>query len=112
MAILGQPPSLFGNWCYNVQRLKGRGKDPGPEDPALVHPWKRVHCGLADLSLRLEYWSVGVLENRRQDKHPLGMETEINGVLSACALRDLDHHSNTPLLSPSRRPYEPEANTP
>ena len=26
------------------------------------------------------------------------VETEINGVLSACTLRDLDHHSNTPLL--------------
>jgi len=67
----------------------------------LVHPWKGVHCDLADFSLLLEYWSVGVLESRRQDKHPLGMETEINGFLSACALRDLDHHSNTPLLQHS-----------
>jgi len=61
------------------------------------------------------YWSIGVLEYWKdgdRTKHPLGMETEIYGVLSARALRDLDHHSNTPLLSPSRRPYEPEANTP
>ena len=75
-----------------------QGKDPGAEDPALVHPWKGVHCDLVDFSLLLEYWSVGVLESRKQDKHPLGMETEINGFLSACALRDLDHHSITPTL--------------
>ena len=31
------------------------------------------------------------------------VETEINGVLSACALRDLDHHSNTPTLPVSFR---------
>jgi len=88
--------------------MTGRGKDPGPEDPALVHPWKGVHCGLADFSLRLEYWSVGVLESRRQDKHPLGIETEIDGVLSASAFRDLDHHSNTPTLQHSMDLFEAE----
>jgi len=72
----------------------------------LVHPWKGVHCDLADFSLLLEYWSAGVLESRRQDKHPLGMETEINRVLSVCALRDLDHHSNTPLLQHSFALFE------
>ena len=80
---------------------KALSKDPGPEDPALVHPWKGVLCDLADFNLLLEYWSVGVLESWRQDKHPLGMETEINGILSAYALRDLDHYSNTPLLQHS-----------
>ena len=79
-------------------------KDPGPEDPALVHPWKGVLCDLADFNLLLEYWSVGVLEIWRQDKHPPGMETEINGILSAYALRDLDHYSNTPLLQHSITP--------
>ncbi len=58
-------------------------------------------CDLADFNLLLEYWSVGVLESWRQDKHPLGMETEISGILSAYALRDLDHYSNTPLLQHS-----------
>jgi hypothetical protein len=38
---------------------------------------------LADFNLLLEYWSVGVLENRRQDKHLLGMEMEIDGILFA-----------------------------
>jgi len=33
------------------------------------------------------------------------METETNRVLSACALRDLDHHSNTPLLQHSLERY-------
>ncbi|MDB4444415.1 hypothetical protein N9174_03665 [bacterium] len=48
------------------------------------------------------------MESRRQDKHPLGMETEINGGLSACALRELDHHSNTPLLQHSPGLFEAE----
>ena len=72
----------------------GHNKDPGLEDPALVQPWKGVLCDLADFNLLLEYWSVGVMENWRQDKHPLGMEKEISGALSACALRDSDNHSN------------------
>jgi hypothetical protein len=36
-------------------------KDPAPEDPALIHPWKGVLFDLADFNLLLEYWSVGVL---------------------------------------------------
>jgi hypothetical protein len=80
-------------------------KDPGPEDPTSP----RLRRGRARLWFTPErgctvtwlisayYWSIGVLENRKQDKPPLGMESEINRVLSACALRDLDHHSNTPL---------------
>ena len=54
------------------------------------------------------YWSVGVLESWRLDKHPLGMETEINGILSAYTLRDLDHYSNTPLLQHSLALFKAE----
>ena len=40
----------------------GHRKDPGPEDSALVQPWKGVRCDLADFRLLLEYWSIGKLE--------------------------------------------------
>ena len=53
-------------------------KDPGPEDPALVHPWKGVLGDLADFNLVLECWSTGVLDRRRPDKHPLGVEPGAN----------------------------------
>jgi hypothetical protein len=60
----------------------------------------------------LEYWSVGVLESRREGKHPLGMETEVIVVFSTCTLRDLVHHSNTPVLQHTldyfeTKPYVP-----
>jgi len=64
----------------------------------LVHPWKGVHCDQANFSLILEYWSVGVLESRRQDKHPLRIKMEIRGILFVWGPRDLDHYSSTPTL--------------
>ena len=84
-------------------------KKPGPDDPALVHT-KMLF--FVTWLISNSYWSVGVMENRRQDKHLLGMQMEITIILFSWTLRDLDHYSNTPSLSPSRRPYEPEANTP
>ena len=94
-------------WHTVIRRLGN--KDPDPENPGVGSPLEGgAHCDLADFSLLLEYWSVGVLESRRQDKHPLGMETEINGFLSACALRDLDHYSNIPLLQHSIALFEAE----
>ena len=38
------------------------------------------------------------MESHVQDNHLHQMETEIDGVVSACAYRDFDHYSNTPLL--------------
>jgi len=60
-----------------------------------------VFCDLADFNLLLEYWSTGVLENRRPNKHLLGMEMDVDGILFAWISRDLDHYSNTPVLQHS-----------
>ena len=86
-------------------------KDPGPEDPPLVHPCKGVLCDLADFNIILEYWSTGVLDSRRPDKHPLGMKTKINGISATWALKILDHYpqySITPLLQHSLDLFEAE----
>jgi len=46
----------------------------------------------------MECWSAGVLENRRQDKHLLGMEMDVEVILFSWISRNLDHYSNTPPL--------------
>ena len=61
-------------------------KDPGPEDPALIHRLSKIPLSgegvLFDLAVfnpLPEYWSDGVLENLRQTKNLKGMKMEIKG---------------------------------
>ncbi|MDB4444575.1 hypothetical protein N9174_04485 [bacterium] len=41
------------------------------------------------------------MENRRQDKHLLGIETDVEGILFAWISINLDHYSNTPVFQHS-----------
>jgi len=66
--------------------------------PALVQPLEGALCDRADFNLLLEYWSVGVLENRIHDKHLLVIKPEIDGILFPWRPRALDHYSITPTL--------------
>jgi hypothetical protein len=51
------PKANVKNILRKIMQLKN--KDPGPEGPALVSPWKGVVYIAIFL---LEYWSVGVVE--------------------------------------------------
>ncbi len=72
--------------------------ESGPQESAFVSSMKGVICDRTDFTLLLEYWSDGVLENRRLKRHLLRMKMRIKGILFAWTSSLLDHYSLTPLL--------------
>jgi len=77
-------------------------KDPGPEDPALVQPLEGgALCDRSNFSLLLEYWSVGVLDNRTHNEHLPRMNPRDRRdylPMDVKKIEPLLHNSNTPIL--------------
>ena len=77
-------------------------KDPGPEDPALVQPLEGgALCDRSNFSLLLEYWSVGVLDNRTHSEHLPRMNPRDRRdylPMDVKKFEPLLHNSNTPIL--------------